>query len=149
MANSPWSGIQNIGALDQKLYQKPKTDPDVSSSPPAAPESKPAVEKQAATKQVVKPSTKQQPKAQKEVQKTPEVNVQLNAWITESQNAALDKVFYGLKANGMKKLKKGELVGIGIEILAAILEQYTPKIIDNTLLTSFLSHYEKQKQKRP
>jgi hypothetical protein len=153
MADNPWSGIQNIGAIDQKLYQRPtKADPVVPSSPPPAapnPESKPVAEKGVTTKPVAKPSTKQQPVKQKQpARKAPEVNVQLNAWITASQNAALDQVFYGLRANGVK-LKKGELVGIGIEVLAAILEQHTPKVIDNTLLDIFLSHYEKQKQKKP
>lgn len=149
MADSPWSGIS--GALDQKLYQQPtKADPVVPSSPHPAdrtPEPKSEKKEQAATKPVTKP--KQQPVKQKQpVRKAPEVNVQLNAWITASQNAALDQVFYGLRAKGVK-LKKGELVGIGIEVLAAILEQHTPKMIDNALLDSFLSHYDKQKQKKP
>lgn len=150
MADNPWSGIQNIGAIDQKLYQQPKADPVVPSSqaPSPTPVSKPVVEKQTATKLVDKPSPKQQSVKQKQpARKAPEVNVQLNAWITASQNAALDKVFYGLRAKGVK-LKKGELVGIGIEVLAAILEQHTPNVIDNTLLDTFLSYHDKQKEKK-
>lgn len=146
MADNPWSGIQHLGAIDQKLYQEPKADPVVPSSAPADP--KPRVKEQAVVKPGATPQEKHQPKAQKQqARKISEMNVQLNAWITASQNATLDQVFYGLRAKGVK-LKKGELVGVGIEILAAILERHTPKIIDNTLLDHYLSHYEKQKQKK-
>jgi hypothetical protein len=71
---------------------------------------------------------------------------QLNAWITATQNDTLDQLYFRLRAQGMR-LKKGELVGIGIEILATILEQISPKAIDRTLLNIYLSYYEKQKQK--
>jgi hypothetical protein len=55
-------------------------------------------------------------------------------------------LYFRLRAQGMR-LKKGELVGIGIEILATILDQISPKTIDRTLLERYLSYYEKQKQK--
>jgi hypothetical protein len=31
MADNPWAGIQNLGAIDQKLYQQPKKEPPLPS----------------------------------------------------------------------------------------------------------------------
>jgi hypothetical protein len=92
---------------------------------------------------VVKPQKQQQVKKQVQVERKER---QLNAWITATQNDTLDQLYFRLRAQGMR-LKKGELVGIGIEILATILEQISPEAIDRTLLNIYLSYYEKQKQK--
>jgi hypothetical protein len=136
MADNPWVGIQNLGAIDQKLYQEPKKeaplsqpfkeDPDAQSKPPRKAE-KPVQPK------------RREPVVRKERQ--------LNAWITAAQNDTLDRLYFRLRANGVK-LKKGELVGVGIEVLASILDQYTPKAIDASLLENYLAAYEKNKLKK-
>jgi hypothetical protein len=41
MADSPWAGITNLGALEQKLYQQPKSEPPLPSPAGAKPEAKP------------------------------------------------------------------------------------------------------------
>lgn len=33
MADNPWAGLTNLGALDQKLYEQPKTEPPPLSPP--------------------------------------------------------------------------------------------------------------------
>lgn len=72
---------------------------------------------------------------------------QLNAWITTTQNNKLDRRYFQLRAKGVK-IKKGELIGIGIDVLDGILEQFNPKKIDSTLLEEFLAIYvEKKKNK--
>ncbi len=137
MADNPWAGIQNLGAIDQKLYQQPKQDPV---APPSPTKPKPETKQETTVKPAAKPVPlkKPEPAARKERQ--------LNAWITAAQNETLDRLYYGLRAKGVK-IQKGELVGVGIEVLAAILDQYNPKTIDATLLDNFLIHYEKKKQK--
>ena len=45
MANDPWAGIQNMGALDQKLYQQPTPEP--ASPPPAKQEATPKLKPKA------------------------------------------------------------------------------------------------------
>jgi hypothetical protein len=134
--NNPWAGIQNLGAIDQKLYQQPKKEAPLPPSPKedSAVQSKPAPK---AEKPV-------QPKGQKVVVRKER---QLNAWITAAQNDALDRLYFRLRANGVK-LKKGELVGVGIEVLSAILDQYSPKEIDASLLDNYLVAYEKNKLKK-
>jgi hypothetical protein len=136
MADNPWAGIQNLGAIDQKLYQQPKKEPPLPS---------PVEEK-------LDMQPKPAPKAEKTVQPKKQAVVvrkerQLNAWITAAQNDTLDRLYFRLRANGVK-LKKGELVGVAIEVLAAILDQYTPKEIDASLLDQYLANYDKNKQKK-
>src|SRR3954469_4514298 len=134
MADNPWSGIQSLSAIDQKLYQSqsPHVAPVVPSSSDAAPDEK----KEVPIKRVVTPQ--QQVKKHKTVErKEPQLNTQLNAWITEAQNDTLDRLYFSLRARGMK-LKKGELVGVGIEVLATIFDEITPKTIDSTLLATYL-----------
>src|SRR3712207_6588163 len=48
-------------------------------------------------------------------------NCQLNAWITTSQEHLLNTAYYRLRANRVK-IKKGELIGVAIEVLSRILE---------------------------
>jgi hypothetical protein len=139
MADNPWAGIQNLGAIDQKLYQPPKAAPVVPSSAPTKPEVK---QEEVQGTPVRKPQKHVQPKKQEKIERKKR---QLNAWITATQNDTLDRLYFRLRANGMQ-LQKGELVGVGIEILATILDQVSPKSIDETLLDSYLSYYEKQKQ---
>src|SRR4051812_11124500 len=146
MADNPWSSIQGLSAIDQKLYQSqsPQVEHVVPSSSDAAPDEK----KEVPIKRVVTPQKQQQVKKHKTVEhKEPQLNTQLNAWITEAQNDTLDKLYFSLRARGMK-LKKGELVGVGIEVLATIFDEITPKTIDSTLLATYLNYYEKQKQKK-
>lgn len=60
-------------------------------------------------------------------------NCQLNAWITTHQDQLLNTSLYKLKANRVK-IKKGELVGVAIEVLSRILEDLSPTQIDTTIL---------------
>lgn len=136
MADNPWAGIQNLGAIDQKLYQQPKKEEPLPS---------PTTEEQ-------NTEGKPAPKVEKQAKpKNEEVVVrkerQLNAWITAAQNDTLDQLYFRLRANGVK-LKKGELVGVAIEVLAAILDDYTPTEIDASLLDGYLTNYEKNTQKK-
>src|SRR4051794_14343788 len=121
MADNPWAGIQNIGAIDQKLYQQPKKEE--AQPVPSSEQNLPIEEKQAAKQPAVK-TQKVAIKSKSVEQK--EKQLQLNSWIKSSQNNLLDQIYFGLRAKGIK-LKKGELVGAGIEIVAAILERYTPR----------------------
>jgi hypothetical protein len=135
MADNPWAGIQKLGAIDQKLYQQTKLETPFSSPV----KEKPVVEGQPAHKaeKQVK-SKKQEAVVRKERQ--------LNAWITAAQNDTLDQLYFRLRANGVK-LKKGELVGVAIEVLAAILDDYTPQEINASLLDSYLANYERKQNK--
>jgi hypothetical protein len=139
MADNPWAGIQNLGAIDQKLYHQPKKETQ-ETPPPSPVEDKPVGESKPAEK------------AEKQVEPTKQEVVdrkerQLNAWITAAQNDTLDRLYFRLRANGVK-LKKGELVGVAIEVLATILDDHTPQEIDASLLDSYLANYEKTKQKK-
>ncbi len=138
MADNPWAGIQNLGAIDQKLYQQPKKD--VVPPSPSIPKQEEQEKQPLPVKAASKPTPVKQP------EKGARKERQLNAWITTPQNETLDRLYFGLRAKGVK-IQKGELVGVGIEVLAAILDQYNPKTIDATLLDNFLIHYEKKKQK--
>src|SRR4051794_25230256 len=111
MADSPWSGIQGLSAIDQKLYQPQKQEEPVT---PEVPDTTPVLTTDVPRKSVVKPQKQQQVKKQVQVERKER---QLNAWITATQNDTLDQLYFRLRAQGMR-LKKGELVGIGIEILA-------------------------------
>jgi hypothetical protein len=142
MPDNPWNGIQNLGAIDQKLYQTPKKEEEPNAAAPPSP----APEKRAKShKPVVKP---QKPNVVKVEVKPERKERQLNAWITSHQNDTLDRLYFRLRSQGVK-LKKGELVGVSIEVLSRILDQYTPRTIDTSLLDSFLEKYEqKTKQKK-
>ena len=140
MADNPWAGIQSLSAIDQKLYQPQKQEEPVT---PEVPDTPSVMTTDVPRKPVVKPSKHQQVKKQVQVERKER---QLNAWITATQNDTLDQLYFRLRAEGMR-LKKGELFGIGIEVLAAMLKQFTPKTIDATLLESYLSYYEKRSRK--
>src|SRR3954451_6939635 len=108
MADNPWSGIQSLSAIDQKLYQSqsPHVAPVVPSSSDAAPDEK----KEVPIKRVVTPQ--QQVKKQKTVEpKGPQLNTQGKAWITEAQNDPLGPFYFSPSGRGIK-LKKGELVAV-------------------------------------
>jgi hypothetical protein len=64
-------------------------------------------------------------------------NCQLNAWITGGQNKLLDQLYFRLRANGVK-IKKGELIGVAIEVLSRILEKQTSATLDNTVLDTYI-----------
>ncbi len=68
---------------------------------------------------------------------------QLNAWITEDQNKLLDQIYFRLRSNGVK-VKKGELVGIAIEILSRILENQNPSPLDSTALDKYIQEVAKK-----
>jgi hypothetical protein len=136
MADNPWAGIQNLGAIDQKLYQQPKKE-----VPPPSP-----AKEEKNTKGKLAPKVAKQVKPKKE-EVVDRKERQLNAWITAEQNDTLDRLYFRLRANGIK-LKKGELVGVAIEVLAAMLDEYTPQEIDASLLGNYLANYEKNKQKK-
>ena len=75
------------------------------------------------------------PVLQPEVKKA-KANCQLNAWISSSQATLLDKVYFRLRSNGTK-LKKGEVVGVAIEVLSRILENQSPVELNSTILDSY------------
>src|SRR3712207_1337887 len=106
MADNPWAGIQNLGAIDQKLYQQPKKD----TVPPSPAKPKPEEMEQDKQPVRVKPAAKPTPVKQPE--KGARKERQLNAWITTPQNETLDRLYFGLRAKGVK-IQKGELVGVG------------------------------------
>ncbi len=64
-------------------------------------------------------------------------NCQLNAWITGGQNTLLDQLYFRLRANGVK-IKKGELIGVAIEVLSRILEKQTPATLDASVLDTYI-----------
>jgi hypothetical protein len=106
MADSPWSGIQGLSAIDQKLYQPQKQEEPVT---PEVPDTPSLMTTDVPRKPVVKPPKQHQVKKQVQVERKER---QLNAWITATQNDTLDQLYFRLRAQGMR-LKKGELVGIG------------------------------------
>ena len=71
-------------------------------------------------------------------------NCQLNAWITKNQDQLLNSTYYRLRANRVK-VKKGELIGVAIEIISRILENQFPAHLDASVLDSYLNEYEKTK----
>ena len=64
-------------------------------------------------------------------------NCQLNAWISGEQNQLLEQIFYRLRGSGVK-IKKGELIGVAIEILSRILENQKPSTLDKNVLDSYI-----------
>ncbi len=71
-------------------------------------------------------------------------NCQLNAWITTNQEQLLNTAYYRLRANRVK-IKKGELIGVAIEVLARILEQQSPATLDASILDAYVKDYENKK----
>ncbi len=71
-------------------------------------------------------------------------NCQLNAWITTNQEQLLNTAYYRLRANRVK-IKKGELIGVAIEVLSRILENQSPTTLDASILDAYVQHYDKQK----
>ena len=71
-------------------------------------------------------------------------NCQLNAWITTNQEQLLNTVYYRLRANNVK-IKKGEVIGIAIEVLSRILENHSPTTFDASILDTYIKDYEKNK----
>lgn len=111
-------------ALKQKGSQKKKESPrekEVAVSP--SPSKAKVVEKP-------KPKPKKVEKKER----------QLNAWISATQNETLDQLYFRLRARGVK-IKKGELVGVAIEVISRILEKKSPRNIDSSILDSFVSDY--------
>lgn len=70
-------------------------------------------------------------------------NCQLNAWITGEQNKLLDQIYFRLRSNNVK-IKKGELIGIAIEILSRILENQNPSPLDSTVLDRYIQETAKK-----
>src|SRR3712207_4014812 len=62
-----------------------------------------------------------------------ESNCQLNAWITTNQEQLLNTVYYRLRANRVK-IKKGEVIGVAIEILSKVLEKQSPSSLDASIV---------------
>jgi hypothetical protein len=58
MADSPWAGITNLGAIDQKLYQPPASEPPSPTPREPMPKAKPAVRKEKQPRVAEKPSEK-------------------------------------------------------------------------------------------
>ncbi len=79
-------------------------------------------------------------------QQTPSVpvksNCQLNAWITTNQEQLLNTVYYRLRANRVK-IKKGEVIGVAIEVLSRILEKQSPTSLDVSVLDEYVRTYDK------
>jgi hypothetical protein len=71
-------------------------------------------------------------------------NCQLNAWITTNQDQLLNSAYYRLRANRVK-IKKGELIGIAIEVISRILENQSPSHPDVSILDTYINEYEKKK----
>jgi hypothetical protein len=104
--------------------------------------SKPAPKEE---KMAVSPTPKKEERPKPKPKKVEKKERQLNAWISASQNEMLDKLYFRLRARGVR-IKKGELVGVALEILSRILENKEPRIIDS----SALDHYvESQLKKQP
>jgi len=70
---------------------------------------------------------------------TEDSNCQLNAWITTHQDQLLNTSLYRLKANRVK-IKKGELVGVAIEVLSRIIENLSPTQIDAAILDLYTNN---------
>lgn len=71
----------------------------------------------------------------------PTNNCQLNAWITTSQEQLLNTVYYRLRANRVK-IKKGEVIGVAIEVLSRILEKQSPTSLDASILDEYVKTYD-------
>ncbi len=71
-------------------------------------------------------------------------NCQLNAWITTNQEQLLNTAYYRLRANRVK-IKKGELIGVAIEVLSRILENQSPTTLDASILDAYVHDYDKNK----
>ena len=69
-------------------------------------------------------------------------NCQLNAWITTNQEQLLNTVYYRLRANRVK-IKKGEVIGVAIEILSKVLEKQSPSSLDVSILDEYVRTYDK------
>ncbi len=85
-----------------------------------------------------KEETQTKPKSRK----TEKRERQLNAWISSSQNELLNKLYFQLRAKGIR-VKKGELVGVAIEILSRILEKQDSRKIDSSVLDRFVERFNK------
>ncbi len=68
-------------------------------------------------------------------------NCQLNAWITTNQEQLLNTVYYRLRANRVK-IKKGEVIGVAIEVLSRILEKQSPTSLDASILDEYAKTYD-------
>ena len=71
----------------------------------------------------------------------PKDNCQLNAWITTNQEQLLNTVYYRLRANRVK-IKKGEVIGVAIEVLSRILEKQSPTSLDASVLDEYVKTYD-------
>lgn len=71
-------------------------------------------------------------------------NCQLNAWITTNQDQLLNNTYYRLRANRVK-IKKGELIGVAIEVISRILENQSPTHLDASILDTYIKEQEKKK----
>src|SRR5437667_359011 len=78
------------------------------------------------------------------VKKEEKNNCQLNAWISTEQDLLLTNALYKLKANRVK-VKKGELIGVAIEVIYRILENQTPTILNASVLDTYLKKHERNK----
>lgn len=67
---------------------------------------------------------------------------QLNAWISSMQNGMLDRLYFQLRTKGIR-VKKGELVGVAIEILSRILEKQDSRKIDASVLDKYIENLNK------
>jgi len=89
---------------------------------------------------ILKDSPTPQPKTKVEKKS----NCQLNAWITTDQDHLLNTAYYRLRANNIK-IKKGELIGVAIEIISRILENQSPTNADaNSLLDTYVTDEKKK-----
>ena len=77
------------------------------------------------------------------VHKEEKSNCQLNAWITMEQDLLCTNALYKLKANRVK-VKKGELLGVAIEVISRILENQIPTILDASILDNYVKNHAKQ-----
>ncbi len=68
-------------------------------------------------------------------------NCQLNAWITTNQEQLLNTMYYRLRANRIK-IKKGEVIGVAIEVLSRILENQSPSTLDASILDAYVKQYK-------
>ena len=67
---------------------------------------------------------------------------QLNAWISSGQNEMLNRLYFQIRAKGIR-VKKGELVGVAIEILSRILEKLDSRKIDSSALDRYIENKSK------
>ncbi len=75
---------------------------------------------------------------------TAKSNCQLNAWITTNQEQLLNNAYYHLRTNRVK-IKKGELIGVAIEVISRILENQSPSTLDASILDTYVKHNEHSK----